>query len=225
MRIKSTFGFTSALIAAAITSGCGGSPTLGTASNPRARAVDAFQTPTSVTATIDGTVMTGVSGFGSVSGYQVFNNGSRTAMFTDASTAATLATQSPIFTLNSFYTVIGYAGASGPAIMVLSDSNQVSSGQAAIRVTKAGVGGATVVDVYVTTPGADIVSASPTFAGVTLGDTSQTYRVMASGTYEVRETAAGAKNIILDQQFTLGGGTATTLLDVGTSTFLRLTDK
>jgi len=214
-----------AVAGAALLTGCGGSSTLGTASNPQVRAVDLLTTPTTVNVTIAGGLMSGVNTFGNVSSYQPFTNGNTNVTFTDVSTSNVVINQNPLFTLNGNYTVIGFNGASGPALLVLSDSNHIGSTQSTVRFTKVAAGTASSVDVYVTAPGASLATISPTFSAVTLGSSSQKYVAFASGTYEVRETASGSKTAIIDQQFTLSGGTANTLLDDGTTTFFALQDQ
>jgi len=109
--------------------------------------------------------------------------------------------------------------------MVLADSNAVGSTQATIRFAKAAAGTTAIVDFYVTAPGASIATATPLYTGVTLGSVSQPYATFSSGTYEVRETATGSKVPFIDQEFTLSGGTATTLLDLGTTAFFVLSDQ
>ena len=213
------------LACAGLVSGCGGSPAIGTASNPQARVVDALASPPSVSASVDGSLIVGASTFGSVSSYQVYSNGNRNIIFTDAVAGTTLVNQTTLFQLNSFYTLIAYQSAGGPALLVLSDSNHASSVQGAIRFAKVAAGTTPIVDVYVTLPGASIASVSPTYSAVTLGSANQPYVALASGTYEVRETANGSKAPLIDQQVTLNGGTATTLLDDGTTTYLNLQDQ
>jgi hypothetical protein len=225
MNIRLSLGIASAAAALVAVSGCGGSPTLGTASNPRIRVVDALQTPATVNVTVDGGLITGVNTFQNVSNYQVFNNGNRTVIFTDASTGATLINQSSPYTLNSFYTAIGYQSASGPALMVLQDSDHLGSTQGSIRFVKAAAGSSASVDFYVIPAGNSLATQTPIYTAVTLGNVSQAYRSFTSGTYTVTETIAGTKTPIISQQITLSGGAATTLLDVGTSTFLTLQDQ
>lgn len=163
--------------------------------------------------------------FDQVSDYTVVTNGNRTITFTDATTGTVLVSQTSLYQINGIYTSIGYQSASGPALLVLQDSNHTSTAQGAIRFAKVAAGAASSVDVYVTSPGASLSGMAATFTGVTLGNSGQLYKVFASGTYEVRETASGSKTPLIDQQITLGGGTSTTILDNGTNAFLMLNDK
>jgi len=225
MKLKSLPFALSSVAALVLIYGCGGSTVVSGDKNPRARAVDLLATPATVSVTIDGIAVAGASTFGSVSVYALYNNGNREVIFKDATTNGTLIDQSPLFELNHFYTCIGYVSAAGPALMVLSDGGNVAADQTQIRFGKAAAGTTASVDVYVTTPGVDLNTVTPTFSGVTLGATNVPYVAFQAGSYEVRETPTGSKVPFDDQTLTFGGGVNTTLLDQGTSTYLALTDQ
>ena len=115
--------------------------------------------------------------------------------------------------------------ASGPSLIVLNDSNHVSSTQATIRFVKAAIGANATVDFYVTPPGQGIATSSAVYSGVTAGSVTQDYQAFNAGTYTVTETDSGTKIPLRQQTITLQGGTATTLVEVGTPTFLSLQDQ
>ncbi len=56
---------------------------------------------------------------------------------------------------------------------------------------------ASAVDVYITAPNADLMSATPAFANIAFGD-SAGYASQPQGTFQVRITSTGTKNVIAD---------------------------
>lgn len=225
MSFKSTCFGVAGLAGAILLSGCGGSTVGGTAINPRIRAVDLLNAPPTVNFLINGQLMTGASTFGGSSTYQIIANGDRQVTVQNANSNAVLISQAPLFTLNGFYTVIAYGGATGPTLLVLSDDNRIGAGSALLRFEKVANNVATSADVYVTQPGASLTGILPTWASVSVGSV-QKYQAFSAGTYEVRECAAGTQTPFVDDEVTLGGSTGTTLVDDGSTTaFLNLQDQ
>ena len=68
------------------------------------------------------------------------------------------------------------------------------------------------VDVYLTAPGADLNTATPTFRALTFKSVA-TYITLPAGLYELRVTIAGTKTVLLDENsFLLSAGTVQTVV-------------
>jgi len=211
---------TSALLAAICTAvlvGCGGSGStvLGIDSNPRIRVVDAFNNPGTSTIRVDSQTIKDAAAFQYVSDYNVFENGNHQIQFLDGTTAAALVDTSELLELNHFYTAVAYRNSGTTwSLMFISDKPENSLTDAQIRVLNA----TTVpVDVYITAPGADISTATPTVANETGGDTTPGYNLAslggsASGTFQIRVTTPGTKDVISVTNVTMNSHEAKTVI-------------
>ena len=109
-----------------------------------------------------------------------------------ADTTNTVATITFTVSDNKDQTVYAIGGAAASAVTsyITADDNTVpASGQARVRVVHLSPSAGT-VDIYVTAPGADLSTASPTLPSVTF-QTASTYLSLAAGTYQVRVVPAG----------------------------------
>jgi len=111
----------------------------------------------------------------------------------------------PSFTAGGNYTVIAYPGAGGTTqFATVSNAFTPSTTQGGLRVfNAAGVG--TSYDVYVTAPGAALVSSNVNNVG--FGTGSSYFNVGTSAAQQVRITNAGSQTVLLDagnQTFTAG---------------------
>jgi len=96
------------------------------------------------------------------------------------------------------YTLALVRQESGYTVAVLRDTAAVpAAGKAKVRVAHLSQLAEGNVDVYVTAPGADLGTATPTSAAIT-PLASSPYVELAAGTYQVRVTNAGAKTLLLD---------------------------
>jgi hypothetical protein len=116
-------------------------------------------------------------------------------------------------TENVDYTVIAIGGATVTS-WVLTDANAApAAGNAKLRAVNATA--ATNVDVYITSPTADILTISPTFAGLAPRAASA-YVERSAGAARVRFTSAGTKTVVRDISLTAAalpaGGIRTVLL-------------
>ena len=109
--------------------------------------------------------------------------------------------------------------------LIVSDSNfpSLNSGTFGFRVINAAAG-VGLVDVYLTPPGTDINSTSPTVSGVAVGAVSAVIAPNAA-TLELRVTAAGTKQIIFDtpaQNFANGANYQVVVYTVGSGTLVNV---
>jgi hypothetical protein len=95
------------------------------------------------------------------------------------------------------YTYLVYGTASAPTSQLISDAiADPSSGLFQIRVTNAAFGSAG-LDVYITTPGASLDTASPNISNITFNGSS-TFTQLAPGALQVRLTLHNSKQVIYD---------------------------
>lgn len=109
-----------------------------------------------------------------------------------ADTAVTVATLAFTVGASEDRTVYAIGGAAGSAVtaFVTTDTNTTpAAGQVRVRVVHLAPTAGN-VDVFVTTPGADLAAATPTLSGVPYRGVSG-YLTVAAGTYQVRVVPAG----------------------------------
>ncbi|WP_025229405.1 DUF4397 domain-containing protein [Fimbriimonas ginsengisoli] len=192
--------------------GCGGSgsTTLG-ARNPRVRVMDSLDNPTNVKIAVNHQVLANNSQYGFATGYTVIDNGNQTVQFSNADTGASLVDTTELFELDNYYTVIGYNTAGGPREITLSDipNTGIASGHAMVRVVNVATQN---VDVYITAPGANLNTSTPTVTNDNIGDAAQAYTDETIGTYEVRVTQAGTKNVLASNTFAFQDRLAQTIV-------------
>jgi hypothetical protein len=99
---------------------------------------------------------------------------------------------------NSTYTYLVYGTASAPAALLLSDtiSTTPASGLFGLRVINAAFGTAS-LDVYVTSPGASLDTASPNLSNI-LVSAASAFVQLAPGALQVRLTLNNSKQVIYD---------------------------
>ncbi|MBX6331943.1 MAG: DUF4397 domain-containing protein [Gemmatimonadaceae bacterium] len=112
------------------------------------------------------------------------------------------------FTLGSgvFYTLVLYNPLADPhAKLFLDDTTTPPNGNAKLRVIHLAPSMG-IVDLYLSAPGTDITAQSPIRTGITFPFAS-VYLPVIAGTYDIRFTETGTKNIVLDMgNVTLGNG-------------------
>lgn len=150
-----------------------------------------------VNVTVDGKNLVSGVGFEMVTSYQQINSGARSVEVSVAGTAGNIISTTPIFVGATNYSFLTYGAAEDPAFLALTDVYvDPGTGFFSIRAVNAATGVKS-VDVYVTTPGADLSIAAPNLAGVGLGSASLAI-VLPVGNYEIRVTPSGTKDVIYD---------------------------
>ena len=95
------------------------------------------------------------------------------------------------------YTVLATNLVASIEPLVLTDDNSApASGKVKVRIVH-GAPSAPAVDVYVTAPGADINTATPTLTNVPF-KTASSYQSVDAGSYEIRVTPTGTKTVVID---------------------------
>lgn len=96
-------------------------------------------------------------------------------------------------------------------IVITDDNSRPTVGQARVRALNAAPDSPT-MDVYVTAPNVSILDVQPTLSGLNAGNASASNQ-LAAGTYQVRVTQSGNKEVLVDAgQITLNDGDITTLV-------------
>lgn len=114
-----------------------------------------------------------------------------------AGTNTTVLTASANLMANSYTTIMAVNNAASLEPLVIPESWMApTTGNVKVRVVHAAPAAPT-VDVYVTTPGADLTTASPTLTSVPFKGVSDALTIPA-GSYQVRITGAGSKAPVFD---------------------------
>ncbi|HEX5818405.1 MAG TPA: DUF4397 domain-containing protein [Gemmatimonadales bacterium] len=130
--------------------------------------------------------------------YYDVREGSNEVSLRSNATGATLLAATVNISGSADRTVLAVNTAANLEALVLTDDNsQPAAGRARVRLVHAAPS-AGLVDVYITDPGATLVGATPTVAGVAFKDVSD-YLDVAAGTYRVRATEAGTTDVVIDQ--------------------------
>ena len=147
--------------------------------------------------TVDGnSLVTGLQ-FQQQTQYQSVNSGTHTYQVSANNGATNLISSTTALTGGTAYTYVIYGPASAATSLVINDSvTTPNGGTFQIRVLNAAAGPGP-VDVYLTAPGADLTITSPNVGNVAYGNFSA-FATVATGSYELRITAASTKEVIYD---------------------------
>jgi hypothetical protein len=96
---------------------------------------------------------------------------------------------------SQYYTAFAIGPVSSISLLVTQDDNTPPpSGQVEVRIVH---GSPSAVDVYVTAPGADLATTTPTLTNLPFEAVSA-YLTVAAGSYEIRVTPTGTKTVAID---------------------------
>jgi hypothetical protein len=135
--------------------------------------------------------------YATASQYLDASSGTHTIKITPAGSTTAVTSVSQNFTSKTDYTALAVGDVSNISILALQDDNTApASGQIKLRVVHASPS-AGPVDIYVTAPGTDINTETPTLTNVPFKGVSQ-YLAVPAGSYEVRVTPTGTKVVAID---------------------------
>jgi hypothetical protein len=179
---------------ACISSSCGNSKSTPT----RFRLVNAAPLTSNVDLLVDTAVVVSNIPYATTSGYKNIKAGSRQIQVRPAGNTTTFLIDTTLTINDRKDTTLVLADFPGLLAlpMITDDNTAPATGNAKVRVLHASPS-AGLVDVYFTTPGADINSATPTYSNVQFENASS-YTELTAGTYQVRFTPAGTKFVLLD---------------------------
>jgi hypothetical protein len=228
--MQARFVLMAAIGCAAFVTGCGGaseSTTLGTASNPRVRAINLIPSSSTYTVNYDnfqppiGTA----AALQQPTAYSTENEGNHTVSF--ISSGSTVASYNGLFQLNNFYTVAVTQQNGNYQTFLFSDNSAPTGGGVnQLRIANT-IPGSPSVDVYVT-PGS---SANPTLtngnllkAGLAYGSATN-YDTLSPGQFTVTITTANSpSSVLFNQVVSLSAAQAETAYAVSSTQFVSVFD-
>lgn len=168
------------------------------AQQARVRVLHASPDAPNVDVLVDGAVVLNDVPFGAYSNYLSVPAGARNfKVRATANPTAVVIDVTPTLAANKDYTVIARNMLSSIEPWLLTDNNAApASGNIKVRLVHAAPGAPT-VDIYITAPGADLATATPTLAGVPYAVASD-YLEVPAGTYQVRITPENTKTVAID---------------------------
>jgi hypothetical protein len=202
------------LAAAALSAACSDDDNTGLEGQGRLRIVHASPDAANLDVVVDGdTVASDIAYLGS-SDYIQLTAGGHVMQISETNTTLPLIDQDVTVADGADYTVIVGDTLDHIQALVLTDNNNTPpAGTIRVRAVH-GAPGAPGVDIYVTEPGADLTLASPAASNVTFGQVLP-YVDAIAGTYEVRGTPTGAKDVIIESgALTLENGQVRTVIAV-----------
>jgi hypothetical protein len=191
--------------------GCGG----GSDDKSRLRVLHGSPNAPAVDVLVDnGAVLTNVP-YKTASGYLSVNSGTRNIKVNAAGSTTTVINADVNLARDTDTTVIATNVLASIEPVVLTDDNTApASGQIKLRLVHAAPGAGN-VDIYVTAPGADLATTSPTLTNIPFKAASS-YLAVPAGTYRVRITGAGSKGVAIDSgSLTLAAGQIRTAVALG----------
>lgn len=184
----------------------------GGAGGVRVRLMNAVTSTPSLDFLVDGQVAATVIPFGGASPYTSVTVGSHRLQARASTTGTTLLDFTRDLSTEGSFSLVPAPGLSQFGALFIADDPTPASGQARLRVIDVAAAPGD-VSVYITSPTADLASATPTIALLPFG-TASGYVAVAPGTYRVRITRAGSPGEVLVDvtNVTVMGGSVRTFL-------------
>jgi hypothetical protein len=129
-------------------------------------------------------------------GYQSYENKVTTITVTVPGSTTNLLQFTYSLAGEQTYTLVLSGAANAPVATLLQETTSDNGGNLQVNIANTAVT-ASVVDVYVTAPGADITTMNPNFGGLAYNGNSL-IQTLPAGVYQVRVTPSGSKGIIYD---------------------------
>jgi Domain of unknown function (DUF4397) len=136
--------------------------------------------------------------FEGMTAYQQIDSGTREVQIAVAGSSTNVVDLIPTFLADNAYTFVTFGAVGTASGTVVNDTLTVDpgAGMFALRVIN-GASNNAGIDVYVTSPGEDLNTVSPSIAGVAYGTTS-VFVNLPAGNRQIRVTAANSKQVIYD---------------------------
>ena len=176
---------------------CGDDEAIAPSTNAQVRVVHASPDAPNVDVLVDNAVVLSNVPFKAASNFLAVPAGSRNVKVRAAGTSTTVIDANAPLTADKAYTIIATGRVASIAPLVLEDNlTNPAAGNIKLRLVH-GSPTAGNVDIYVTAPGADINTATPTVPNVAFRAASG-YLEVPAGTYRVRITPVGSKTVAID---------------------------
>lgn len=154
--------------------------------------------------------------FEGITGYQEYDNRTTSFGVTVSGTTTQLATFNFPLAGDQPYTVCVYGALGSPQLTMIAEiGNAPSNGNIQVTIFNASPNAGN-IDVYITAPGVDLSTVGSNFYNVSYGGTTTSVQ-FAPGTYQIRITSTGTKNVIYDS----GGSALTPNVALSLITFSR----
>ena len=205
------------LVAAAFAIAC--SDSNGPDDLSRVRTVNASPDAPSLNFVLDGTTIQSSIAYATDPTYMDVDEDADHATLTNSSSGATLVANDVHLETNRNYSMIAVGKLASISSIFVEDSQDAPvSGKSKVRFIQTAPSMPASVDVYITSPGADLATTSPTLSNVAFKSVSSYLLVDAANDYRLRITAAGSKTTILDvPSVNLPSGGIRTLLSLDAS--------
>lgn len=184
----------------------------GQAGDVRVRLLNALTSVQALSFVVDARVASSGVSFGGASPYVPISLGSHRLQAQASATGTTLVDFTRDLSVEGAFSLIPAPGLSQFGALFIPDDLTPATGQAKFRVVHVAVSPGP-ISVYLTTPNADLLSATPIVASLEFGAASP-YVAVAPGTYRVRVTPAGVPSTVLvdSGSLTVSVGSIRTLL-------------
>lgn len=187
---------TFALLAGLLCVGCGGEVASSGSGSAYVRAANAVPNLASATVTVGATIVASDGTYASASNYSTVTSGSTQAVTVTNGTGTLLVDTTAALESGNYYTVYAVGSTSAPEIISIQENHAApDAGYARLSLVNASPSAST-VDVYVTEESTDISEVSPNVSGLVY-KAGQSLTI-ATGTYRVRFTTAGTKDVVYD---------------------------
>jgi hypothetical protein len=164
----------------------------------RVRVVHAVPDVPEVDVLLDGTEVAGGVSYLEATSYQDAPAGIRAIQIRAAGTSAALVSSDvPVADAADYTVIAGGLEASIEPIVLEDDNSLPAAGHAKLRTIHLGPS-APAVDLYFTTPGADLANETPLLANLGFGDSPQYRELTGDVIFQVRATVAGSKTVVFD---------------------------
>jgi hypothetical protein len=175
----------------------------GVSNQARVRAVNAAPDAATLKVSVGGNTIGDNLSYTQATDYKTVDSGEQEVVVETVVGQQKIIDQQSAFTAGADYTMLVVGAGSDVTLLNITDDNATPpSGQAKFRVIDAIPGAPVSFDVYFTSPGTDLTTATPSLTNLTTG-TASSYAALAAGTYQVQITQAGSKTVLVD------GGTVT----------------
>jgi hypothetical protein len=183
-----------------------------TTSPPKVRFFNASPDLGTVDATIGTVPAVGLLGYETFSTYRTASTGTQPISVTLSGTTTQVLQTTQTFENGQRFSYIVFGRTGAPRDLLLSDSVELpGGGNVKLRLVNATLE-QPLIDVYVTNPGQDLATVSPTITGIASGSASD-FIERNSGSSEIRVTPSGSKTVLYDSgQVTLSDRNAYSLV-------------
>lgn len=170
----------------------------GGSGNAQMRVLNAFPEATALNVAVDTKIVATALAFPGLTQYTEIDAGTPTFTVSVTGAPTTLVNSATVVAGGSNYTYLVFGPLTAVGTLLVNDSfSDPGNGFFSVRVINAAAGPGS-VDVYLTAPGADLTTTSPTVANVGYALATAFTSVPVGASFEIRITPSGSKDVIYD---------------------------